>query len=161
MFEHGRDFRGLLLRGCAATIGVVLFRLAMPWPLRGFIELVVPGQDHRGRVVVDLLPAWGEPLIWLALIYILIALGSGICELVQRVAMKKYAAYTMHRMRASGVEGVLSGSEQLDEDEAADLITRLIGDSARAKAEWSGILVHVSPTFLNSLLQNREELHYS
>lgn len=138
---HARPHRRIFFRGCIATVGVVLCRLAMPWPLRGFIDLILP-DDQRGRLVQDLLPALGSPVLWLVATYVLLAAGLGACELIQRVAMKKFAAGIAHGLRAAALRGLIAGRSRAEKVSSADLVTRLISDVARIKAEVSGILVH-------------------
>ncbi len=42
LIAYGRPHNRWLLIGTAASFGVVFFRLALPWPLRGVIEVVFP-----------------------------------------------------------------------------------------------------------------------
>ncbi|MFQ5354200.1 MAG: hypothetical protein ACE5DR_04570, partial [Thermodesulfobacteriota bacterium] len=62
LFTYGGRHRTWLLRGTTATIGVVIFRLLMPWPLRGVIEVVFPEGSHKGAAMVQYLPEWGSPV---------------------------------------------------------------------------------------------------
>jgi ATP-binding cassette subfamily B protein len=148
IWTFGRGYRSLLVAGLLNTIGIVLLRLAMPWPLRGFIELLMPGESGKGAFVLRNLPDWGDRILWLSIIYVIIAVGIGIFEYYQRVLLKKYSAYTVHAMREACIRGVLDDSAPAETNEMADVISRLVGDSARIKVEMSGILVHVSQNFL-------------
>ncbi len=130
-----------LYKGAAATLGVVVFRLLMPWPLRGVIEIVFPRGSHKGAIMVHYLPGWGNPVIMLALLYLLFAIGLGISEMFQRVNFKRFSASTAHDMRAAAVYG--AGTMPLHKRTATgDIVARIIGDSARIKAGLSGIMVH-------------------
>ena len=140
---HSRPHRRLLVRGLAATVGIVLCRLAMPWPLRGFIDLILPA-DQRGGIVQDLLPGQDDQILWLAVAYVLLAAGLGLSELIQRVAMKTFAARTVHDMRAAAIRSLVSARDGAEGTRSAELVTRLVSDVARIKAEVSGILVHVT-----------------
>ena len=144
LWFYGRPSKKFLVRGCFATVGLVLFRLAMPWPLRGFIELVTPLDRGQEYFVIGMLPAWGEAAVWLALFYVLIALGVGLCEMMQRVAMKKFASHTTHDMRKHALVSLVRPVGEDHSSRSAEVISRLIGDVARVKAEVSGILVHVT-----------------
>lgn len=139
---YARPHRRTLLRGGLATFGVVLCRLAMPWPLRGFIELVLPGTSQRGQILSSYLPAWGGPIFWLASSYVLLAAGLGLCEMIQRIAMKQFASRTAHGLRSAALKALLAGKSRAEKAHSADHITRLVSDVARIKAEVSGILVH-------------------
>ena len=144
IWAFGSEYRSLLASGLLMTVGIVLLRLAMPWPLRGYIELFMPGESERGAFVLRNLPDWGDRIIWLSVLFVIIAVGIGIFEYFQRVALKKYAAYTVHAMRESCVRSVLEDPSVTEKTKVADIISRMIGDSARIKVEISGILVHVS-----------------
>ncbi|MFQ5427943.1 MAG: ABC transporter transmembrane domain-containing protein [Thermodesulfobacteriota bacterium] len=141
LFTYGGRHSQWLLRGTAATIGVVVFRLLMPWPLRGVIEIVFPEGSHKGAAMVQYLPEWGNPVILLGAIYVLFALCLGLAEMVQRVDIKRFSAQVAHDMRAAAVFG--AGVMPLHKRTATgDILARIIGDSARIKASLSGIMVH-------------------
>lgn len=141
IITYGGPHKAWLVRGMLGTIGVVLFRLLMPWPLRGVVEVVFPRGSDQGKLLVDYLPAWGEPVVWLAGFYILIAIGLGISELIQRVNIMRFSSQTVHDMRSAAVRG-LKGMPQQERTGSGDIIARIIGDSARIKAGLSGIMVH-------------------
>lgn len=141
IFTFGGAHRSWLIRGGLGTIGVVFCRLAMPWPLRGVIEVVFPRGHEDGKLLVDFLPSWWEPVFWLAGIYLLLAFILGISEFIQRVNIMRFAAQTVHDMRAAAVKGAKSLSS-FERASSGDLISRIIGDSARIKAGLSGIVVH-------------------
>jgi ABC-type multidrug transport system fused ATPase/permease subunit len=138
--RFGIRHRWWFLRGMAGTLLAVAMRLAIPWPLKGILELV------SGVGTASLLPHdWFTAALLLVAAYIGIAAVLGYAELVQRVCFKGYAVRTVHDMRAAVVDRLLRRPAGSD---TADLLTRLIGDSARIKAELSGILVHVSQNAL-------------
>ena len=83
--RFGKPHRRHFVKGLAATFAVVFFRLAMPWPLRGVVESVFPAATDQGGLLVDFLPAWGDPVLWLGGVYVLLALGCGLFEMFQRV----------------------------------------------------------------------------
>ncbi|MFQ5464315.1 MAG: ATP-binding cassette domain-containing protein [Thermodesulfobacteriota bacterium] len=141
IITYGGPHRRRLVRGGLATIGVVFFRLAMPWPLRGVVEVVFPRGSHSGRLMVDYLPGWGDPVLWLGGVYLLLALGLGVSEYIQRVDIMRFAAGTVHDMRAAAVRAAKWLPLQ-ERATSGDLIARIIGDSARIKAGLSGIMVH-------------------
>ncbi len=140
--RFGKPHRRHFVKGLAATFAVVFFRLAMPWPLRGVVESVFPAATDQSGLLVDSLPAWGDPVLWLGGVYVLLALGCGLFEMFQRVNIMKYAAYTVHDMREAAVAGARRRAARRNKS-SGDLIARIVGDSARIKAGLSGILVHV------------------
>lgn len=139
IITFGGPHRSWLLKGGLATAGVVIFRLAMPWPLRGVVEAVFP--RGGGGLLADNLPAWGEPVLWMALIYLLLAVGLGISEMIQRVDIMRFASLTTQDMRSAAARGVL-GMPAHERASSGEVITRIVGDSARLKAGLSGIMVH-------------------
>ena len=141
IITYGKPHKYWLLRGVLATIGVVFFRLFMPWPLRWVVEVVFSKGLHGGMAVMDILPEWGDPILWFGAIYILLAVGLGICELIQRVNIMRFAAQTVHGMRADSVKGAsLLPVEK--RSATGEIISRIIGDSARVKAGLSGVILH-------------------
>src|SRR5687767_1898691 len=97
--RFGRAHRRHLAQGLVGTVGVVLFRLAIPWPLRGVVEYAFPN-GSRDDTVLGLLPAWGEPLLWLCGAYLLCAVCGGLSETVQRLGMVRFAQRTVRDLRS-------------------------------------------------------------
>lgn len=145
---YSKPYSWLVARGALATIGVVFLRLAMPWPLRSVVEVVFPQNGGNDPAFFSVLPADSDPIAWLGLSYVLMAIGVGLCELWLRVSMKRYASHAVHDMRRDAVASALRhGSTKAAG--TGDLIVRITGDTARLKTHLSGIAVHV---FQNGLL---------
>jgi ATP-binding cassette subfamily C protein CydC len=89
-----------------------------------------------------------DPVLVFCLLYIVLAVGTGVFEWTQRVWMARMASLTAHDLRAAAVAAASRGPARTSAGRA-DLITRIIGDSARVKADLKGILVHLTQ---NSLL---------
>jgi ATP-binding cassette, subfamily B, bacterial len=123
--------------GWLATLFIVASRLAMPWPLRRIIEVASAADPAGGNGGND----WLQPTLGFVAAYIVIAVVLGYSELRQRVSFKRYAARTVHGLREAAVATLRAGPTR---KKTPDLISRIIGDCARVKAEMSGILVHVS-----------------
>ncbi len=141
IITYGKPHKQWLLRGVCATIGVVFFRLFMPWPLRWVVEVVFAKGSHSGLAIMDILPEWGDPILWFGAIYLLMAVGLGISELIQRVNIMRFAAQTVHGMRADSVKGAsLLPVEK--RSALGEVISRIIGDSARIKAGLAGVILH-------------------
>ncbi len=141
IIAYGKPHKHWLLRGVLATIGVVFFRLFMPWPLRWVVEVVFSKGSHGGVAIMDMLPEWGDPILWFGAIYVLLAVGLGISELIQRVNIMRFASQTVHGMRADSVKGAsLLPVEK--RSAIGEVISRIIGDSARVKAGLAGVLLH-------------------
>lgn len=141
---YGRPHRKWLVRGSLAALGVVLARLAFPWPLRGIMELVLQETGSRsGRIA--LVPSWGDPIWWLAGAFVLVALSQGFAEYAQRVSFSRFAVGAVHDARAAKIKRLIKKAHRLDDSHpTGDVIARVIGDSARLKAGLKGVLVHVT-----------------
>ena len=144
-----RTHRACLWAGLAGSVAVVVFRLALPWPLRGIVEAVFPSMADGGNALASLLPVTGDPVVIFCVLYFLLALGVGVAEMIQRVQVKKFTARTVDDLRAAAVEETLQQDRARAASDSADLLARIVGDSARVREGMSGILVHL---FLNGLL---------
>jgi ATP-binding cassette, subfamily C, bacterial CydC len=133
---HGAPHRGLLNAGLLATVFVVLCRLAMPWPLRGVLEIASGRPPVLGGE-----GSWVTQTLWMGAIYVVIATILGYVEMRQRVSLKEFATHTVHDLRDAAVASLENATTKKP---LSDLLSRIIGDTARVKAELSGILVHVS-----------------
>jgi len=142
-WRHRRSF----FQGVAATVAVVILRLAMPWPLRGVIEVAFPGASQRGSSLLAHLPFagswWGDPLILLCFCYLAIAVASGLAEMAQRICMVRFTAQTVHDLRRAALAAMARRARTVRAADG-DLIARLVGDIGRLKADVIGILVHVT-----------------
>lgn len=136
--RYGRAHRRWLVQGLLATVAVVVFRLALPWPLKWALELVVQGGSGS-----PLAANWQVSLSWIAAAFVSLSAGLGYAEFRQRVAMKQYAAATVHSLREDALRLLTTRSSAVASD-GPGLISRVIGDTARIKAELSGILLHAS-----------------
>jgi len=137
---YGRIYRPWLVKGTLATIGLVLLRLALPWPLKGVIEVLMP-HHHAKHHHLAYLPSWGDPILWFVGAFVLLVLLVGIAEMLQRICMAKFATHTVHDLRAAAVRGAARRGGQ---DEPGELIARIVGDAARIKESLKGILIHAS-----------------
>src|SRR6185436_9861120 len=82
---YGRIHRPCLVKGTLATIGLVLLRLALPWPLKGVIEVLMP--HHGKHSSLAWVPSVGDPVAWLVGGFVLLVLLVGIAEMIQRICM--------------------------------------------------------------------------
>ncbi|MBI3857306.1 MAG: hypothetical protein HY293_16590, partial [Planctomycetes bacterium] len=137
---YGRIHQRWLTWGTFATAALVLLRLALPWPLKGVIEVLMP-HHHHSRSHLAWLPSWGDPIAWFIAIFVLLVFFVGLAELLQRVCMAKFATHTVHDLRAAAVRGA---ARQRGQGEPGELIARIVGDTARIKESLKGILIHAS-----------------
>jgi len=139
--------RRWLVRGIAGTVGVVVCRFAMPWPMRGLLEAAFPGARHRAAGLVRHLPDRGDPVLWLALGVVAIAVALGVGEMIQRVNMSRFASLAVGDLRVAALRGAARRARRRDLARG-DLIARVLGDTARLKEDLRGILVHATQNAL-------------
>ncbi len=143
LWRFGRAHRAPLAQGLLATLVVVLLRLAIPWPLRGVLEVAFPGGSQRGESVVRLLPEWGSPVLLLFAAYLACAVGGGLFEMVQRLGMVRFVSRTIQDLRARALWSAARRFRGVG-SAAGELISRLVADAGRARSDLTGILVHVT-----------------
>lgn len=140
LLQTSRPHRGALFAGSLATVGVVVMRLALPWPLRGVVENVFPATaSDAGPLTIG---TGLDPVVTFCLLYLLFAVGAGTFEWIQRVWMARVASRTAHELRTLAVASLRSEAPRTS-TEKADLITRVVGDIARIRADLKGILIHL------------------
>jgi len=138
--------RRWLTRGIAGTVGVVACRFAMPWPMRGLLEAAFPGKRHHAASLVRHLPS-GDPILWLAVGVVAIAVALGVGEMIQRVNMSRFASLAIADLRVAALRGAARRARRRDLARG-DLIARVLGDTARLKEDLRGILVHATQNAL-------------
>jgi ABC-type multidrug transport system fused ATPase/permease subunit len=138
--RYGRPHVRWLALGTAGSIGVVLCRLAIPWPLRWALEVAGGEAPSAGGAFVGA----GNPILEVAAVYLAVALALGISELVQRVNLGRFSSLLVGDLRTAAVRATASRSEAQSPEQIGDLTARVIGDSARARSDLNGILVHAS-----------------
>ncbi len=133
-----------MVRGTLATMAIVLLRLALPWPLKGVIDVVMPQASAAASRPAWYLPSSGDPVLWFVGFFVALALGVAVMEMIQRVCMAKFATRTFHDLRAAAVRGAARVAVPAERAGTGDLIARIIGDTARVKESLKGILIHAS-----------------
>ena len=139
--RYGHPHLRWLVLGMLGSIGVVACRLAIPWPLRWALEFAPWPQTSAAP-----LPHWlsaDDPLLLVSMLYMLFAAALGCFEMLQRTNIRRHVALTVQDLRAAAVRGV-SRSSLRRRVPLGDLTARIIGDSARLKADVSGILIHAT-----------------
>ena len=138
-----RLHRRYLALGSAAGVAIVLCRLAFPWPLQGVMDIAFDQGDASG--LLGLVPAgWNAELVLVAA-FLLVVIGQGAFEMLQRVWFSRFAVRVMHDARGAAIATV---SQQYAGDgrqrAPGEMVSRIVGDTARAKAGVRGVLIHVT-----------------
>jgi len=121
--------------GILAALAFVAFRLALPWPLKAIVESWVDNPEAQGE------------LPWLSILkiggaFVLIALGLGFADLIQRLQFARFSIGLVRDLRAEAFSALKSSNGP--GEGAGEIVSILIGDAARIKAGIKGFLVHVA-----------------
>jgi ABC-type multidrug transport system fused ATPase/permease subunit len=143
LVPYGKPYRRHLAAGGVATVVLVAARLAFPWPLRGLLEITFPkSAGNRGGAVLALVPASGDPLVWLVGSFAVIVLVWGVSEALQRWEFTRYATGLMRDVQKVALrrvpKAVKSGQS------AGDLISTVTSDTALVKTGVKSILISMS-----------------
>lgn len=126
---YARPHRRHLRVALVASVVVTAAQLAVPWPLTWLVDLA--SGDGGGSV------AW--PVI--ALLGLGMLLGAG--EYVQRLAVARYVVRSVNDAR---VDILTQPHDVVDRGRSrapGDVLTRVVGDTARLRVGLKGVLVHV------------------
>jgi len=135
VLQFGRPHTRPLAFGVAAALAVVAFRLALPWPLKAIVESWIDNPQGQNDL----------PWVSIATIggsFVLIALGLGFADLIQRLQFARFSIGLVRDLRAEAFSAVRASKEP--DTGAGEIVSRLIGDTARIKAGIKGFLVHVA-----------------
>lgn len=133
-----RRYLGLALTG---SLVVTAAQLALPWPLKWIVDLASTDAQappvRLGSVFGFDSPVAG-PVIGLLAVGIVFGLG----EYVLRVAVAQYVVRTVNDARVGILTQWLAAPSGRSRD-AGDVITRVVGDTARLRGGMKGVIVHV------------------
>lgn len=129
---HRRHLRAALV----ASVLVTAAQLALPWPLTWLVELG-SGQGSGPGVLAGL-PGIGGSAAGPVVALVAVGLGLGWSEYYQRVAVAKYVVRSVNDARV----GILTRSQGTAGREPGDVLTRVVGDTARLRVGLKGVLVH-------------------
>ncbi len=136
---HSRRHLRSFAFGAVGACFMVGARLALPWPLRVVAESWIDATHPAGSSVnsgID--PALAMGVLFLALILLL-----GFSDYVARLYFARFAIGTVRDLRGSVYRSVVSAPARRRARRPGDLISRLVGDTARTKAGLQGFLLHV------------------
>lgn len=129
---------GLFATGAVAAVVVVAARLALPWPLRAITEYL-SASGAEPSLIVGLNPVLAMGLIFFTLMVIL-----GFGDFIERLYFARFAIGTTRDLRKAAFKKSLGINADGYKAATGDMVSRLIGDTARLKAGLQGFLVHVA-----------------
>lgn len=139
---YARPYRRHVWAAVGASLVAVTLNLALPWPLRGIVELTLPESERSGWLS-DFGSRSGA-MAWLVTTLIAMSAGIGFAEHRQRLAVAKFTVGTVNDARLGTLNRHLASSSSDDPDRLpGDVLTRTVGDTARLRVGLRGVLVHV------------------
>jgi ABC-type multidrug transport system fused ATPase/permease subunit len=130
-----------------ASAVVSLAQLAFPWLLKGIVDLALARGGHRAHRthwLTAVLPSVGSPVVWLGGAFVVLSLVLALSEYWQRLAVSRFVVPTIDDARVGIFTRLISSSspEDLARD-PGDVLTRVVGDSARLRVGLKGLLTHL------------------
>lgn len=137
--SYARAHRRWFVRGSLFAVLLVAVRVAMPWPL----QILIKPWLAQGSVGDTSLFGW-HPAVIVGLAYAVLVTILGFADFRLRLDFARFAIGIVRDVRAAVIRGIRRIRHLESDHTTGDLVTRLIGDSARLKAGLKGFLVHVA-----------------
>ncbi len=138
-----RHLRWLSLGGVAAVF-VVAARLALPWPLRAVAKSWMDPAAVAGSGAAAAGPILLDPVLTMGVAFLALILLLGFSDYCARLYFARFAIGTVRDLRGSVLRSVAHAGKRAHPKRPGDLISRLVGDTARIKTALQGFLVHVA-----------------
>lgn len=142
-FAH--QHQSYLIHGIIATLTGVVLRVALPWPMKSLLK---PWLRDTSRHIHVKLPKWlpegMDPVLAAGLILLVIMLLMGLADLRKRLAYARFAIAVSRDLRAQALRAAGDARMHLSPHRAGDMVSRILGDSARIKTGIRGFLIHVT-----------------
>lgn len=140
---YARPHYRQLATALVPSLVVVAAQLAFPWPLKAMVELTLT-QGERSQGLADVVPAAGSPVAWLAGSFVMLGLVFGLAEHWQRLAVAKFIVPTINGARVGiFTRWVQTASPEASRRDPGDVLTRVVGDTARLRVGLKGALIHL------------------
>lgn len=127
--------RALFWQGISFALLLVAVRVALPWPLRQLMTPWLQGESSSS------LP---ESALTIGALYAVLIILLGLADFRLRLCFARFAISVVRDLRERVLNGLRFIRQHDQERSTGDLVTRLVGDSARLKAGLKGLLVHVA-----------------
>ncbi|MBA2769086.1 MAG: ABC transporter ATP-binding protein [Sporichthyaceae bacterium] len=134
-----RRHLGVALGG---SVLVTAAQLALPWPLAWMVDLAAGAGAPGGPPMW--LPDLGGPVAGPALAVAVVGVVFGLGEYVQRVAIARFVVRTVNDARVGILARSLGPNAATGSTrDPGDVLTRVVGDTARLRVGMKGALVHI------------------
>jgi ABC-type multidrug transport system fused ATPase/permease subunit len=141
---HARHHHRWLSLGAVAAIFVVAARLALPWPLRAVAQSWMGPAGTAGSGAAPAGPIALDPVLTMGVAFLALILLLGFSDYCARLYFARFAIGTVRDLRGSVLRSVARAGKGAHAKRPGDLISRLVGDTARIKTALQGFLVHVA-----------------
>jgi ABC-type multidrug transport system fused ATPase/permease subunit len=140
-----RLHRGFLIRGVIATLVGVALRVVLPWPMRSLFKPWLRNKAHHGHSgMPSWLPDSMDP-VWVAgILLLVIMLAMGFTDMRKRLAYARFAIGVSRDLRVAALHAAGADRGNLPAHRAGDMVSRLLGDTARIKNGIRGFLIHIT-----------------
>jgi len=136
-----RHWRMFVL-GATAALAVVGIRLAIPWLFHAALNPWLSQFDQTasaaGVLSRDYMPLLLGGALWLMFF------GLGFADHRERLCFARFAIGTLRDIRAAAFRAAMRAEKRPATARSGDLVSRLVGDTARMKAGLKGFLIHVA-----------------
>lgn len=140
-----RPHQSYLIRGLLATLVGVILRVVLPWPMRSLLKPWLRDTSHHLHMKVPKwLPAGVDPVLAAGVILLAIMLAMGLADMRKRLAYARFAIAVSRDFRAAAMRAAGESRVHHSSHRAGDMVTRILGDSARIKTGIRGFLIHVT-----------------
>ncbi len=147
LWPYARLHKGLLVAGIGLTFLVIGFQLALPWPLKWIIDLIVDKYE-----VLPALQWIGDTnviIIVLCGLYIFFAVSRAVAEYGQRLLLAGLGNRMLAKFRLDIFSHILKQSLAFHEKrDIGELLTRVVYDTARLRRGVRAILTRTFQTVL-------------
>ncbi|MGH8729555.1 MAG: ABC transporter transmembrane domain-containing protein [Burkholderiales bacterium] len=136
-----RHWRWLVFGGIAA-IAVVASRLALPWPLRVVTDF--SSGAAQSNWILSALPGSLDPVLAMGCVFFVLIFALGLSDLLERLYFARFSIGTVRDLRKDAIAAAVGARADERTSQAGDLVSPLVGDTARTKSGMQGFLVHVA-----------------
>ncbi len=141
LWRFAPGHRDNLAKGIGAALMVTALRLALPWPLKSAVLPWLSG-THEGSA---------DDALWAGAMFAGILALMGLADHLERARFAQFAIGVVRNIRTRALEGLVDGPDLGKTTQDGEVVSRLIGDTARVKAGLKGFLVHVAVNGLQLL----------
>ena len=149
LWPHARNHKILLSSGAALRLMLIVFKLAQPWPIKWIIDILSKS---------NALPEWlrfqpDQAIVLLSLMYIGVAVLSGITDYWQRILLSGLGNRVIYNFRNKALDHLFRLPVSFHEKRTVgELVTRIVYDTSRLRRGVNGILIRTFQVIFTFML---------